>query len=381
MTAFLTNKGAESGSILPWVKISGSNAFSVSATLPRSGANSFRFSPGGSGGGIGIALEHTITDADLVEAMVGQVVNFVIWVAIEPPTHGGGTSGSHYRFRVRDDVGNGDWVNMFSGASPTGEVDSTYRQFVATRTIDANATIVYLVLDYFKAGTESAYKFHIDDLDMQAGGVGGVNAYPIEALTRVTSITYRYNRGVFSTEVGLGGVISDFDIPVVDTAPPKSYVSAVGPTGLPALAPPGVMGVTDPNRIPPPPVGPTGLPALAPPSVMGVTDPAVVPTTPGRDIPIQEGTGIRTTPEHHRILTEGFEDPSRLIPIGGGGVQEIQDLVDSILGTATTRLPVRGARKALGTIGLAAERDRMRELRAQGLSREQINRIIADESR
>ncbi len=49
--------------------------------------------------------------------------------------------------------------------------------------------------------------------------------YPLDALTRVTSITYRYNRGVYSTEVGLGGVISDFDIPVVDDAPPKSYLS------------------------------------------------------------------------------------------------------------------------------------------------------------
>ncbi len=146
MSAYLTNKGAEDGVILPWVKTSGSATLTISTDLPRSGVNSFRFSPGGTGGGIGVQLEHTITDADLVASMVGVEVTFKIWVAIENLFFGGGSSGSRYRFRVRDDVGSGDWVNMFSGANPIGEADSTYRQFVATRTIDANATIVYLDL-------------------------------------------------------------------------------------------------------------------------------------------------------------------------------------------------------------------------------------------
>ena len=371
MTAFLTNKGAEDGVILPWVKVTGSNAFVVSTTLPRSGTKSFKFSPGGSGGGVGIALEHTITDTDLVAAMAGQVVNFVVWVAIVNLLFGGGDSGSRYRFRVKDDVGNGDWVNMFSGASPTGEVDSTYRQFVATRTIDANATTVSLGLDYFKAGTRSAYEFHIDDLEMQAGGVGGVNTYPIDAFTRVTSLTYRYNRGVFTTELGLGGVISDFDIPVVDDAPPKSYVSAEHHRVL-------IEQFTDPERLVP--EGGGGVQEVQ----KLIAEVEAGTERDSRVIPRQEGTGIRTTQEHHRRLVEQFSDPERLIPKGGGGVQEIQDLVASILsGAGIVRPGVTqpSSRAELGTTGLARERQRMRELRAQGLSREQINRIIAAESR
>ncbi len=230
MTAFLTNKGAEDGVILPWVATSGTaGAFSVSTDLPRSGANSFRFSPGGTGGGLGVTVTHTITDTDLVAAMVGQVVNFVVWVAIENLFFGGGHSGSNYRFRVRDDVGNGDWVNMFSGASPIGEVDNTYRQFVATRTIDASATVISLDLAYFKAGTRSAYKFYNDDLEMQVGGVagepdggvGGIRVFPSQAITRVTNMIHRYVRanGLFILELQLGEVTTDFGIPQWLSAP------------------------------------------------------------------------------------------------------------------------------------------------------------------
>ncbi|KKL46299.1 hypothetical protein LCGC14_2346910, partial [marine sediment metagenome] len=63
---------------------------------------------------------------------------------------------------------------------------------------------------------------------------------------------------------------------------------------------------------------------------------------------------------------------------------EIQDLVASILsGAGIVRPGVTqpSSRAELGTTGLARERQRMRELRAQGLSREQIDRIIAAESR
>ena len=159
-----------------------------------------------------------------------------------------------------------------------------------------------------------------------------VKVYPTAAITRVTSIIYRYNRGVFTTEIGLGGVISDFDIPVVDDAPPKSYESS----------------------------------------------------------------------EHHRRLVEQFEDPMRLVPKGGGGVQEVQDLISEIMAGAKRfktseeliselspeRLVQGPGRIGMGAGGMAktprdlgTERQRMRELRAQGLSREQINRIIAAESR
>lgn len=48
--------------------------------------------------------------------------------------------------------------------------------------------------------------------------------YPTDAATaRVSSITHRYDRGVYSMELGIGDVISDFGIPGVDTGAEKSY--------------------------------------------------------------------------------------------------------------------------------------------------------------
>ena len=49
--------------------------------------------------------------------------------------------------------------------------------------------------------------------------------YPTNALTRITSITHRYNRGVYSTELGLGGITSNEDIPFVGTGATKAYVT------------------------------------------------------------------------------------------------------------------------------------------------------------
>ncbi len=373
MTAFLTNKGAESGSILPWVKTSGSGILIISTDLPRSGVNSFRFSPGGTGGGIGVTVTHTITDADLVAAMVGQVVNFVIWVAIENLFFGGGHSGSNYRFRVRDDVGNGDWVNMFSGASPVGEVDNTYRQFVATRTIDASATVVYLDLAYFKAGTESAYKFYNDDLGMWAGGIagvagsgviGGVIIQPADAITRVTSLKHIYNReaGIFDLEIGLGEVAADFAVPAVDLVS-KSASSSENkekeidgiktevlreiikeePIGIPREVIPGIPKVEFPKDVL------RGLPR----------DTELPPIVKPGELPKLEGPkdfieGVPKEEPSEPIIKTGRVTIS---PVRTGTITDTQQGVDR----------------------LARERQRMRELQEQGLSREEINRIIAEQ--
>ncbi len=47
--------------------------------------------------------------------------------------------------------------------------------------------------------------------------------YPVGTLTRVTSITHRYDRGIYSVELALGDVTSDFGVPEVDTEVKKSY--------------------------------------------------------------------------------------------------------------------------------------------------------------
>ncbi len=47
--------------------------------------------------------------------------------------------------------------------------------------------------------------------------------YPSNVLTRVTGIIHRYDRGVYSVELTLGDVTSDFGVPEVDTEVKKSY--------------------------------------------------------------------------------------------------------------------------------------------------------------
>lgn len=58
--------------------------------------------------------------------------------------------------------------------------------------------------------------------DPEGSGAGGA-IYPSDAVTRVTSIIHRYDRGVYNMELGLGDVVSDFGIPRVDTGAEKSY--------------------------------------------------------------------------------------------------------------------------------------------------------------
>ncbi|KKK73370.1 hypothetical protein LCGC14_2894500, partial [marine sediment metagenome] len=213
------------------------------------------------------------------------------------------------------------------------------------------------------------------------GGSGGGIVYPTQAITRVTNMIHRYVRenGIFNLELQLGEVTTDFGIPqwlsrpqpaVAKTAEKQQDVEtkesiqeAINEALTPQISFPG------PAPAPPPVPGmvPTDLPS----------QPA--PATPSRVIPRQEGEGTRFTPEHHRILTEQFEDLERLVPKGGGGVQEIQDLIAEIkagagIGQPETTQP--SSRVELGRAGLARERARMRELRAQGLSQEEINKTF-----
>lgn len=62
-----------------------------------------------------------------------------------------------------------------------------------------------------------------ENLGSYTADPGYANTYPSVATTRVTSITHRYNRGVYNMELGLGDIISDFGIPRVDTGAGKSY--------------------------------------------------------------------------------------------------------------------------------------------------------------
>ncbi len=81
-----------------------------------------------------------------------------------------------------------------------------------------------------------------------------VPVYPTDAITRVTSIIYRYNRGVFSTELGLGGVVSDFDIPVIADGPSKSYTSSIPLDEQPVSEPvPSLKELLDEGKVTPPP--------------------------------------------------------------------------------------------------------------------------------
>ncbi len=51
----------------------------------------------------------------------------------------------------------------------------------------------------------------------------GASVYPTDLITRVTSITHRYDRGVYNMELGLGDVTAGFGVPEVDTEVKKSY--------------------------------------------------------------------------------------------------------------------------------------------------------------
>ena len=208
------------------------------------------------------------------------------------------------------------------------------------------------------------------------GGAASVT-YPTDAITRATSLKHIYNReaGIYDLEIGLGEVAADFSIPDVELVSKSSSPIEEEAKEVERIA--EEAGVT---------------PAIINKLNRMEEQAQIDFPIPTREVSQQAGTGIRTTPEHQRILTEQFEDPMRLIPKGGGGVQEIQDLVAELKGRATPTVSgqfheaVSGEETSriitntpMGKEGLAAERQRMRELQEQGLSREEINRIIAEQ--
>ena len=220
MTAFLTNKGFEDNNILPWVTTIG-GAMTASTEVPRTGTYAGRISTG-SGGIVRSVHRHTITDTDLVAAIVGQVVNFAAWVHFRVLAGLQGFGNSKYRIRVGDDVGFGSWRNLYDGSVPDNPTE-VYRQFTATHTISDSATEVYLEYEWRKSSTRTIYATNLDDLEMQvggvagnpSGGVGGIEVFPTQAITRVTNMIHRYVRanGLFTLEIQLGEVTTDFGIP------------------------------------------------------------------------------------------------------------------------------------------------------------------------
>jgi len=216
-----------------------------------------------------------------------------------------------------------------------------------------------------------------EDLMFEEWGNIVYTAYPTDAITRATSLKHIYNReaGIYDLEIGLGEIAADFSIPDVELVSKSSSPIDEEAKEVERIA--EEAGVT---------------PAIINKLNRMEEQAQIDFPIPTREVPQQAGTGIRTTPEHQRILTEQFEDPMRLIPKGGGGVQEIQDLVAELKGRATPTVSgqfheaVSGEETSriitntpMGKEGLATERQRMRELQEQGLSREEINRIIAEQ--
>ncbi len=221
------------------------------------------------------------------------------------------------------------------------------------------------------------YSKEVAVLDPPTLTVAYSRVYPTDAITRATSLKHIYNReaGIYDLEIGLGEVAADFSIPDVELVSKSSSPIEEEAKEVERIA--EEAGVT---------------PAIINKLNRMEEQAQIDFPIPTREIPQQAGTGIRTTPEHQRILTEQFEDPMRLIPKGGGGVQEIQDLVAELKGRATPTVSgqfheaVSGEETSriitntpMGKEGLATERQRMRELQEQGLSREEISRIIAEQ--
>ena len=131
-------------------------------------------------------------------------------------------SGDVYAVVYRTGLGSPGFVTTFTISSA-----GSFSAVLDTLEVDAANLDVYPDIITVPDSTVVCVTYGDPNLDgiAKTAKISVSAIYPIDALTRVTSITYRYNRGVYSTEVGLGGVISDFDIPVVDDAPPKSYLS------------------------------------------------------------------------------------------------------------------------------------------------------------
>lgn len=62
-------------------------------------------------------------------------------------------------------------------------------------------------------------------------GVGS-GVFPSDPTTRVTSITHRYDEGTYTTELNLGEVVADFNLPDMDSRPRKSFLDDTIPGGI-----------------------------------------------------------------------------------------------------------------------------------------------------
>ncbi|KKN81722.1 hypothetical protein LCGC14_0316340 [marine sediment metagenome] len=99
---------------------------------------------------------------------------------------------------------------------------------------------------------------HTENMKMSNLSTVPVIVYPEErdvggGVHRVTSLVHVYDRvqNIYDLEFQLGEVSAD-KMPLVEGVIAEIPPPPVGPTGLPALAPPGVMGITDPNIAIPP---------------------------------------------------------------------------------------------------------------------------------
>jgi len=172
------------------------------------------------------------------------------------------------------------------------------------------------------------------------GGAASVT-YPTDAITRVTSLKHIYNReaGIFDLEIGLGEVAADFAIPDIDLVSKSASTSENKEKEIAGIK----------------------LEVL-------------------REIP-KDADGLPKD-----ILT-GLPRDTELPPIvKPGGLPKLEgpkDFIGGILKEEPSEPTIKGGRitnTPQGEERLTTERQRMRELRDQGLSREEIDRIIAAES-
>ncbi|KKL51185.1 hypothetical protein LCGC14_2298010, partial [marine sediment metagenome] len=172
------------------------------------------------------------------------------------------------------------------------------------------------------------------------GGAASVT-YPTDAITRVTSLKHIYNReaGIFDLEIGLGEVAADFAIPDIDLVSKSASTSENKEKEIAGIK----------------------LEVL-------------------REIP-KDADGLPKD-----ILT-GLPRDTELPPIvKPGGLPKLEgpkDFIGGILKEEPSEPIIKTGRitnTPQGEERLTTERQRMRELRDQGLSREEIDRIIAAES-
>ncbi len=160
---YLSNNGFEDNNILPWVKIAGSGiTMGANGAHPRSGLLAGRAITG-TGSTVSFLYRNTVDDIGLVTPLRGAEVAFTVWARFDPLA-GGNYTDNRNRIRVGDNVGFGDWRNLFDGTVPDTP-ESVYRKFTATHTIDSSATEVYMEYEYYKAGGRRILQVNIDDLE------------------------------------------------------------------------------------------------------------------------------------------------------------------------------------------------------------------------